>query len=725
MTVTQTTLWSGGGSARDALERVTQRLALLLRSLWAVYAVAMITAAVIGDGGMTLTTSVAMGAVLLWVVAIAISHRRSSKLSARAAGLDVVGGVALLTLGSTLLPRSLLGDGSTWVVLGGSLSALIAIWVLPGPLAFGSTVLVGASYLAGIYIIGHSIADPNQLQTITYLLFAWVVAAVLMEILRRSADHVDATLHDLGIAQRTYRAERARLDHRETHDRVFHDQVLAILGMVSNNGLVGRRDLLRNRCTRALARMRELEVGRDSRRFLAPSASFAEVIDEIRDLGLWIELNESGAQSGSAGHVPAAVVDAIVEAMRQSLLNVWRHAGTSAARVTITEVPGELTVVIEDDGKGFDPENIRDGARGIRNSIEGHVHDVGGTADIRSAPGNGCTVRLTYQAGRPPAAAGPATAAAGMPSGLVRYAFEVGMARAIAVIAFAWHLLSLSFLLTHADGYVATPAVLAVWAVMLAAEILLVMRAGQASFRHVTAYGATIVITCGAIAVLFLCQTRGILGYENWGLGEAGFMLAYLVMYNKLRVAAIGVAAVGLTNLVVVAAKAGPALDMGSPADSLAKVLGVILGSAAIVAGEISVYQMLRANAEIVGQAREEIDRTAAMQLATERISSDRSILYAKTDELVRPILQKLAEGTTDPDSPQVRHQCGLAESAVRRTYVTDWDNSMSRDLAAFSESAADLGVIVDLQYQAGLFAPSSAVLQSISAYLIGILAYS
>ena len=56
---------------------------------------------------------------------------------------------------------------------------------------------------------------------------------------------------------------------------------------------------------------------------------------------------------------------------------------------------GTATVYVRDRGRGFDPNSVADDRMGIKTSIVGRMERHGGTADVRSAPGEGTEIRLT------------------------------------------------------------------------------------------------------------------------------------------------------------------------------------------------------------------------------------------------------------------------------------------------------------------------------------------
>jgi signal transduction histidine kinase len=56
--------------------------------------------------------------------------------------------------------------------------------------------------------------------------------------------------------------------------------------------------------------------------------------------------------------------------------------------------PARVSLFVRDRGKGFDPGAVGEDRRGISDSIRARLVRHGGTADIRSVPGEGTEVEL-------------------------------------------------------------------------------------------------------------------------------------------------------------------------------------------------------------------------------------------------------------------------------------------------------------------------------------------
>jgi len=79
---------------------------------------------------------------------------------------------------------------------------------------------------------------------------------------------------------------------------------------------------------------------------------------------------------------------------QEAVSNVIRHASAQALQVHVVEAGGRLLLSIHDDGKGFDPHNVRDGSYGLA-GIRERAEELGGKFDLRTSPGQGTELRVT------------------------------------------------------------------------------------------------------------------------------------------------------------------------------------------------------------------------------------------------------------------------------------------------------------------------------------------
>jgi two-component system nitrate/nitrite sensor histidine kinase NarX len=197
-------------------------------------------------------------------------------------------------------------------------------------------------------------------------------------------------------------AERDRIA-RELHDSLA--QVLATIHL-RLQGLLGREDLAER--PRIAAEISELAgVAEEAYRDVREAILGLREASRTRGLieGLAAYLDKYSRQSGIRAELDTAAegelpltADAelqVIRVIQEALTNVRKHARATCARIRIAVQPGGiLAIVIEDDGRGFDPARVgpvRNGGFGVQTMRE-RVELVGGSLRIESGPGRGSRV---------------------------------------------------------------------------------------------------------------------------------------------------------------------------------------------------------------------------------------------------------------------------------------------------------------------------------------------
>ncbi|WP_229706402.1 sensor histidine kinase [Micromonospora sonchi] len=103
-----------------------------------------------------------------------------------------------------------------------------------------------------------------------------------------------------------------------------------------------------------------------------------------------VPTNSAAAGTGPAPGTATEVV--LLRAAQEALTNVRRHADASAVALLLRHHDDRITLEVADDGVGFEPGDRTDGygLTGLRARVE-QVH---GTLVVRSAPGEGTTIRV-------------------------------------------------------------------------------------------------------------------------------------------------------------------------------------------------------------------------------------------------------------------------------------------------------------------------------------------
>ena len=86
-------------------------------------------------------------------------------------------------------------------------------------------------------------------------------------------------------------------------------------------------------------------------------------------------------------------------ATREAVVNAARHSGAPVVDVYAEVEPGQVSVFVRDRGKGFDPEQVPADRHGLAGSVVGRMSRHGGTAKVRSTPGDGTEVQLEMSRG--------------------------------------------------------------------------------------------------------------------------------------------------------------------------------------------------------------------------------------------------------------------------------------------------------------------------------------
>jgi two-component system, NarL family, sensor histidine kinase DevS len=189
--------------------------------------------------------------------------------------------------------------------------------------------------------------------------------------------------------------ERRRLA-RELHDETGQALTSILLGLRAVERTASAEEM-----RAATSDLRELVVAtlQDVRRLaveLRPKAlddfglaaaleRFAQTFSEATDMQVEVE-----AQLGQE-RLPPEVETTLYRIVQEALTNIVKHAEATRVSILLIRRPTTATVVIEDDGRGFDTDDVRDeglGLVGMRERVE--LHD--GRLTVESAPGSGTTL---------------------------------------------------------------------------------------------------------------------------------------------------------------------------------------------------------------------------------------------------------------------------------------------------------------------------------------------
>jgi len=90
----------------------------------------------------------------------------------------------------------------------------------------------------------------------------------------------------------------------------------------------------------------------------------------------------------------------LLMAIKETLNNIVKHSGATELRLKIQRQHQHVVVVVQDNGKGFDPAVLKPGRSGLGN-MSRRMHELGGSCQISSQPGKGCHIEFSIPLKRP------------------------------------------------------------------------------------------------------------------------------------------------------------------------------------------------------------------------------------------------------------------------------------------------------------------------------------
>jgi signal transduction histidine kinase len=219
-------------------------------------------------------------------------------------------------------------------------------------------------------------------------------AGLVLRNVRLTAE-LQVTIDELRASRR--RLVQAQDDERRRIERNLHDgaqqQLVALnvqLGLLAR--LADDPERVRQAATALQdALLQALDDLRDLARgiyppLLADEGLVAALQAQIRKAAVATTIAADGI-----GRYPREVEAAVYFCVLEALQNVAKYAEATSAVVSLAEHDGRLMFAIEDEGRGFDANATRRGT-GLQGMVD-RIDAIGGTLDIRSAPGQGTRVQ--------------------------------------------------------------------------------------------------------------------------------------------------------------------------------------------------------------------------------------------------------------------------------------------------------------------------------------------
>ena len=287
--------------------------------------------------------------------------------------------------GLVLVYRNAEDDERAWLV--DSARALLQLGAEPrqAPRVFmvrlGTGILL---FVLGVFVIADGGLSHSWLRPLggTLLLIAATVVLLGPWWLRLALDLVRE------------RQARIRAEERADMAARVHDSVLQTLAMI-------QRSADQPLEVAKLARAQERELRSWLFEGRAPGSFGAE---GALTLSAGVEQIERDVEAAHGIAVDAVTVGdcplddelrALLAAGREATVNAAKWSGATSVSIYVEVEPKRVSMFVRDRGAGFDSDAIAGDRKGIAESIHGRMQRNGGTAVIRSVPGEGTEVELS------------------------------------------------------------------------------------------------------------------------------------------------------------------------------------------------------------------------------------------------------------------------------------------------------------------------------------------
>ncbi|TFD69390.1 sensor histidine kinase [Cryobacterium ruanii] len=313
-----------------------------------------------------------------------------------AATVSVVYLVALLIWPLLMRDHTLVLDNKPWLwylcAVATSCAAIAfplfwaAAYTVVTPVAFGLVRVLPSGGEAGTLL---AVLDA------CYAMLLGGVVLIIIYVLREATAKVDTAqsnaLSKYSVAVRHHATEVERVEV----DSIVHDSVLATLLSAAGARNEKGAELAAAMARSAIIRLQEAS---GERSLDDASVAVGKLAARLRAAA-----TETGVFTVTELHVdglsiPEHAAEALYSASVQAMVNSVQHAGPAPSRrLTIGgNDQNGCTITVTDTGRGFEVAGVASARLGLRVSIHDRVATAGGVAKLRTSPGRGTTITLTW-----------------------------------------------------------------------------------------------------------------------------------------------------------------------------------------------------------------------------------------------------------------------------------------------------------------------------------------
>ncbi len=286
---------------------------------------------------------------------------------------------------------SLPGRQLSWMLIVVSipvLSALLAWGPIGGWCTFAALVVLvtGLRLAVGTF-------TPNAITNDVHTFSTALVLCTLGVGVLAAARRADAAAQEARRAGIRAAVAAARHDVQMRAQLIVHDEVLAALGFAGRASAT-MLEPLAAQARRAGEFVRDLSAVRPAGTDAAPR----RLAEELRSLASAHDAGFTESGTPAFAPIPGAVVEALLGAAHQALVNRSAHAPGSRCAVELEWTASLLRVRIADDGPGFDVAKVSAQRMGVAISVLTRMRSLpGGDAAVHSEIGEGTTVQLEWR----------------------------------------------------------------------------------------------------------------------------------------------------------------------------------------------------------------------------------------------------------------------------------------------------------------------------------------
>jgi signal transduction histidine kinase len=309
-----------------------------------------------------------LAVMAVWTVVTVACYTRDAGRRTAVVGLDLVVTAALMWVAAVALGSYQVAAGAPLVTTLWASGVVVAAGVAAGQLGG----LLAGAVVAAVNYVARGYVDTDLIRDTVLLLCAGFVVGLCADTARRTERRLRRALH----AEATT-AERERLA------RAIHDGVLQVLAQVARRG----GELATPAAEQEVA-LRALMAGGPPAPDEAGLADLRQHLQQLATTRVQVSVPATPVP------LPGPVAAGLTGIAREALANVDRHAGPDArAWLLVEDLGAEVVLTVRDDGVGIPPGRLTSAAEqgrlGVSGSIRGRAAELGGTASLRTAPGDG------------------------------------------------------------------------------------------------------------------------------------------------------------------------------------------------------------------------------------------------------------------------------------------------------------------------------------------------